>query len=306
MKIGLALSGGGAKGLSHIGIIKAFEDFGINIDYIAGTSSGSIIASLYAAGYTPNEILQIAEKNKKVLLDYDRAVPIKLLGSVVTQKISINGFIKGNRLERLIDRYLYLKDIRDITDISMPLAIPVVDLETAEIVYYVNCCVEETMEKINQKIPYNQISYDIQSFDDRPSYIKKGKLSEIVRASCSFPGVFIPKKIEGKQYIDGGVRVNTPVNILRQMGADKVIAITFDCNKKTKFSIKNVIGISSKAFDILSHECATKEQEKADLNIKLCLNNVSLLDFSNPTYLANRGYNIVYRNIDEIKRRLGI
>ena len=305
MKIGLALSGGGAKGLAHIGVIKALKDCGIEIAYIAGTSSGSIIASLWAAGYTPDEILQIAERNKKILLDYDRVVPLKLLGSAVTQKISIDGFIKGNRLERLLERYLCMKDIKDIQDIKMPLAIPVVELETAEIVYYANCCVKETQEE-DEIIPYNQISYDMQSYDDKPSYKLKGKLSEIVRASCSFPGVFIPKKIDGKQYIDGGVRVNTPVNILKQMGADKVIAITFDCNKKTKFSIKNVIGISAKAFDILSHECASKEQQNADLNIKLCLNNVSLLDFSNPTYLANRGYNIIYRNINEIKRRLGI
>lgn len=306
MKIGLALSGGGAKGLAHIGVIKALKDLGINIDYIAGTSSGSIIASLYAAGFLPNEILDIAEKNKKVLLDYDRAVPIKLLGSAITQKVSIKGFIKGNRLERLIERYLCLKNIKDISDISMPLAIPVVDLETAEIVYYANCCIKEQKENFNEKVPYNQVAYNSKVYDDKPSYIIGGKLSEIVRASCSFPGVFIPKKIKDKLYIDGGVRVNTPVDILKQMGADKVIAITFDCNKKTKFGIRNIIGISSKAFDILSHECATKEQENADVNVKLCLNNVSLLDFSKPTYLANRGYNVIYRNINEIKRRLGI
>lgn len=117
--------------------------------------------------------------------------------------------------------------------------------------------------------------------------------------------MFVPKYIDNKQYIDGGIRVNTPVRILRQMGADKVIAITFNCNKRSKFGIRNIIGISAQAFDILNHSSSEKEQLEADLNIKLCLNEISLLDFSNPTYVAKRGYNVIYNNIGEIKKRLG-
>lgn len=292
--------------MAHIGVIEALNDLGINIEYIAGTSSGSIIATLYASGYTPNEILSMTEKNKNSLVDYDRMVPIKLLGSVLTKKVSIKGFVKGNKIERLIDRYLKYKGIENIEDVKMPIAIPVVNLDTAEVIYYLNCCIDETQDPINIKVPKNQISQNNQIYDDRPSYVKKGKLSEIVRASCSFPGVFMPKQIDGTKYIDGGIRVNTPVDILKRMGADKVIAITFDCNKRNKFGIKNIIGISSQAFDILSHNSSEKEQIQADVNVKLCLNNVSLLDFSNPKYLARRGYNVIYRNIDEIKRRLGI
>lgn len=104
----------------------------------------------------------------------------------------------------------------------------------------------------------------------------------------------------------GGVRVNTPIEVLRKMGADKVIAITFNCNKKTAFGIGNVVGISSQAFNIMTHSSNMEEINGADINIRLCLNNVSLLDTSNPVYLAKRGYNIISKNIMTIKEKLGL
>lgn len=307
MKIGLALSGGGAKGLAHIGVLEALNDLGINIDYIAGTSSGSIIASLYAAGYTPKQILKMTINNKYSLLDYDKMIPFKLFSTFITKKVSIKGFVKGNKIERLLKIYLRNKNIEDISDVKMPLAIPAIDLKTAEIVYFVNCAIiKEESESASDKIPKNQISTIDKSYDDIPRYLNKGNLAGIIRASSSFPGIFVPKILDNKQYIDGGIRVNTPVNILRQMGAEKVIAITFTCNKRTKFGIKNIIGISAQAFNILNHSSSEKEQLNADLNIKLCLNDVSLLDFTNPSYVVKRGYNIIYNNMDEIKKRLNI
>lgn len=258
-------------------------------------------------GYIPDEILKMTLNNKNSLLDYDRMIPFKLFNTLITKRVSIKGFVKGNKIERLIRGYLKNKNIEDISDVKMPLAIPVVDLKTAEVVYFINCCIEGNNNNNNSDIiPENQISCISKSYDDKPRYLKKGNLAEIIRASSSFPGVFVPKVIEDKQYIDGGIRVNTPVNILKQMGADKVIAITFNCNKRSKFGIRNIIGISAQAFDILNHSSSEKEQLQADLNIKLCLNNISLLDFSNPAYIAQRGYNVIYNNIGEIKRRLGI
>lgn len=292
MKIGLALSGGGAKGMAHIGVIEALKDYGINIDYIAGTSSGSIIASLYAAGYTPNEMLEIVNKNKDKIVDLDNKIGFKLIGLLIKQKVSIKGFIKGNNLEKMLKKVLQDKQIKDISDVKMPLAIPVVDLTTGEIVYFWNmrkrCLVLE----------------DSLEYDDEPSYYSNGELASIVRASCSVPGVFVPKIIDKEHYIDGGVRVNTPVDVLKKMGADKIIAITFDCNKNSNFGIWNVIGISSQAFNIMTHSSNKDEVQKADVNVRLCLNNVSLLDLSNATYVAKRGYNIVARNINKIKKKL--
>ena len=90
------------------------------------------------------------------------------------------------------------------------------------------------------------------------------------------------------------------------MGAEKIIAVTFDCNKRPTFSIENVVGISTQAFNIMTHSSNMDEIAMADLNIHLCLNNISLLDLSKSTQIAKRGYNIVARNIVKIKEMLDI
>lgn len=295
MSIGLALSGGGAKGLAHIGVIEALNDYGINIDYIAGTSSGSIIAALYAAGYTPNEMLKIVNANKDKIVDLDKSVGFKLFGSLVSKKVSIKGFIKGDSLEKMVRKLLKHKSIEDISDVKFPLAIPTVDLDTGEVVYFWNkgenrsCWIQEDVK-----------------YDDEPSYYNNGELASIIRASCSVPGVFVPKKIEQDYYVDGGVRVNTPVDVLKKMGADKVIAVTFDCNKSPTFSIQNVVGISTQAFNIMTHSSNMAEIDMATVNLHLCLSGISLLDVSKATETAKRGYNLVARNIIKVKEMLEI
>ena len=303
MSIGLALSGGGAKGLAHIGVLEALKDYGINVDYIAGTSSGSLVASLYAAGYTPNEMLKIINKYKDGIIDIDKGIAFKLFGSVLKKKISIKGFVKGIRLERMLEYILKEKGIEDISDLTYPIAIPTVNLRTGEITYFSNIDLDNT--KAEYKDSWCLIEEN-SNYEDEPKYIKGGKLSSIVRASCSVPGIFVPKKINDEIYIDGGVRVNSPIDVLRKMGADKIIVVTFNCNKGNQMGIENVIGISSQAFNIMSHESNKDKVELADINIKLCLNNVSLLDFSNATNLAHRGYNIIASNIDRIKKSLNL
>lgn len=296
MSIGLALSGGGAKGMAHIGVIEALQDYGIHIDCVAGTSSGSIIAALFACGYTSNEILKLVNKYKDKIVDIDKNVGFKFLGSVISKKISVKGFVKGNNLERILKYELSKKNIQDISDVKFPIAIPTVNLNTGEIVYF-----------WNKKYKRNEfVLTENSSYDDEPSYFDKGDLASIIRASCSVPGVFAPKKIEDEYYVDGGVRVNTPVEVLKKMGADKIIAVTFNCNKNSTFSIENVVGISTQAFNIMTHSSNVNEIHLADVNIQLCLNNVSLLDLSKTTEVAKRGYYVVQRNILKIKEILGI
>lgn len=303
MKIGLALSGGGAKGLAHIGVLEALNDYGIKPDYIAGTSSGSLIGGLYAAGYTPNEILRLVNRYKDKIIDIDNKLGFKLFGMIIKKKISIKGFVKGNNLENLLKQMLKQKGVEDIEDVKIPLAISTVDLTTGEIVYFLK---EENSNSESNNNTRSCVIKDYYEYDDKPSYKTHGNLASIIRASCSVPGIFVPKKIEDKTYVDGGVRVNTPTEILKKMGADKVIAVTFDCNKKSNFSIDNVVGISSQAFNIMSHNSNKENVDNADVNIRLCLNKVSLLDFSNANYIATRGYNIVARNICRIKEKLGL
>jgi NTE family protein len=206
----------------------------------------------------------------------------------------------------MLEYILKQKGIEDIEELTFPIAIPTVNLKNGEITYFSNIDIENKDNVYDIYTDRWCLVEENTNYEDEPKNVKGGKLASIVRASCSVPGIFVPKRINDEIYIDGGVRVNSPIDVLRKMGADKVIVITFNCNKGNYLGIENVIGISSQAFNIMSHESNKDKVEFADVNVRLCLNDVSLLDFSNANSIAIRGYNIIANNIDRIKKSLGI
>ena len=128
MSIGIALAGGGMQGVAHIGAIKALEELGIKPDYISGTSSGSIFASMYAMGYTLEEMFEIVKQNYETLVGVEKARIVKAIITYVRQKeIKIDGLINGQKLEDLVTKLGEKKGIKNIADIKIPLAIPTVD-----------------------------------------------------------------------------------------------------------------------------------------------------------------------------------
>ncbi|MEG0073194.1 MAG: patatin-like phospholipase family protein [Clostridia bacterium] len=284
MSIGLSLSGGGAKGAAHIGVLQALADEGIEIDYIAGTSSGSIVATLFAAGYKPKEILNLFNNYCKYISDYDKKIPFKLISSCFTGRLNIQGLVKGDNLENLMRKYCYLKDIKNIMDIEMPIVIPAVDITTGEIIYFTN--------RINR------------NFDDMPTIKTSADIASIVRASCSFPGIFVPKVIDDKVLVDGGVRDNSPNEILKKMGADKIISVEFEDNKYMMKPINNIIDITLQSFDILSHQASVSCDEIADVKIVPQLNQVSLLECNKSREIAKQGYIATKKSMNAIKELL--
>ncbi len=290
MSLGLALSGGGAKGAAHIGVLKALEDEGVKIEYISGTSSGSIIAGLYACGYLPSDLIKFFNMYCSGIGDFDKLVGLKILSTAFTGKIGIKGLAKGDKLEYIIKNFCQKKQVIDISDIKFPLAIPTVDINSGEVVYFLSKSVNE----------FNNLSRSV--YDDIPTYKYNGKLASIIRASSSFPGVFEPKIFDGRILVDGGVRVNTPVSILRKMGATKVISVAFDRNRKYTDNNLNVVSISLKAFDIMSHQVNEGELSRSDYVIRPQIpGNISLLDCSKTNYLVRLGYNEVKKSINRIK-----
>lgn len=290
MSLGLALSGGGAKGAAHIGVLKALEDEGVKIEYISGTSSGSIIAGLYACGYLPSDLIKFFNMYCSGIGDFDKLVGLKILSTAFTGKIGIKGLAKGDKLEYIIKNFCQKKQVIDISDIKFPLAIPTVDINSGEVVYFLSKSVNE----------FNNLSRSV--YDDIPTYKYNGKIASIIRASSSFPGVFEPKIFDGRILVDGGVRVNTPVSILRKMGATKVISVAFDRNRKYTDNNLNVVSISLKAFDIMSHQVNEGELSRSDYVIRPQIpGNISLLDCSKTNYLVRLGYNEVKKSINRIK-----
>ena len=185
-KIGLVLSGGGAKGAAEVGALKVIEEVGIPIDFIAGTSIGSIVGGLYSLGYRAEN-----------------------LDSLFLSQEWLDLFVKGN-LIGFFEQFTGNDDHADFSALPIPFACVAVDLKT-----------------------------------QREVILQNGSLASAMRASMAIPGIFKPVKVNGRLLVDGGMMNNLPVDVVKKMGADIVIAIDLTQNKHEtrSFSLKNLIGI---------------------------------------------------------------
>lgn len=290
MGIGLVLSGGGSKGAAHIGVIKALEEEKIDIDYISGTSSGSIIASLFAMGYSSSNMYHVFKKYCSYMTDVDKLLPFKIFGSMFDLKLHIKGICKGNALENTIQKCCIKKNICDISDIKIPIAIPTVDVKTGEIIYFTN-----------KKVCRNNINSNKKIYDDYPTCYYSGKISSIVRASCSLPAVFVPKIINGHMLVDGGIRMNTPVSVIKKMGAKNIVVVTFDENKYRVDKLSNIISITMQSFDIMCHQINKEELDLANILIRPNVEGVSTLGCDKIDLCIKNGYNETKSKINDIK-----
>lgn len=285
MSIGIALAGGGMQGVAHIGAIKALAELGIKPDYISGTSSGSIFASMYAMGYTLEEMFEIVKQNYEILIGIEKARIVKAIGTYITQKeIKIGGLIDGQKLEDLVTKLGDKKGIKNITDIQMPLAIPTVDtISTKE-------CIS-----ISKK-------YNLQ--DDDIDYIYDIPLAKAVRASMAFPGIYTTCNFGKYNFIDGGTKDNLPVKVLKDMGAEKVIAISFDLTHYTPSD--NIFNIILRAVDIFSLKDVREAQKLADISIEIRNDDTSLLQTDNLEKCMQIGYETIMKNKEEIEKAMQI
>lgn len=301
MALGLALSGGGAKGAAHIGVLQALNEENISIDYISGTSMGSLIASLFACGYKPNEILNLVNSYFREILTMDKKGYLKTLTTMVNATTPISGVANGYRLERILNTYFFNKGKRNISEFSIPIAIPTVDLYTGKLIYFLNKKIDSTRCSEEESLINENIYQNL----DENIYEYSASISHIVKSSCSFPGLFEPEMYKNYVLVDGGLRKNVPVSILKKMGADKVIAICFD-NIKYGLKDSSIITVAMKCVDIMGYEVNKEEIEIADLVIKPKIGNTSLIDFKKCNALANEGYKEAKKMMPKIKELIGI
>ena len=269
-KIGLVLGGGGAKGGCEVGALKVLERAGIRPDYIAGTSIGAVVGSLYAAGYTATELDSMFCQQQWLALLTDRRMdlsgePWKQVNGVTyifgfpvhDQDNPSWGVFRGGRVEQVIDSMLAARNAVEFESLRIPFRCVAAELKTASEVV-----------------------------------LSEGTVPQAVRASMAIPGLFKPVVINGQSLIDGGMMNNLPVDIVRQMGADIVIAIDLQqakhaTRKKSAsplIDLASVIGLGDIADWVLSRPDITKYNEnrqQADIYVNPPLPDYEASSFGN-------------------------
>lgn len=232
MNFGLALSGGGAKGAAHVGVLLALEEAGMLPTSIAGTSAGALAAGLYAAGNSPKELEQIVSSmsgRSSYYLDPDFAGLFKFVPALFfRQPAEFSGILKGNRIERMLARCTGNQKIQDV---SMRTIIPAVDLNSGKTIAYTNSLAGvKPVDGVNWKS-------DV-------------LLSDAMRASMAVPAVFRPKMLDGMCLVDGGVTDVLPVDLLIAAGEKNVLAVDLAGEYKPP-KRKNLIEITGRSLSIM-------------------------------------------------------
>lgn len=285
MKIGVALSGGGIRGIAHAGVLRALEENKIKIDIIGGTSCGSMVASLYAMGYTPHYIYILFKKYAKDIAGLNTKPIISGLQSHFFKSKKVFSSLKdGEIIETVYDKLAIRKGIKNISQIEMPVVIPTVDITNSKEYIFTN------------NIPKN--------IDDSSQYITDITIGKAVRASSSFPAVFNPCLMGKHAFMDGGTLDNVPVNEVKKQGADKVIAVKFDADPVDENS--NIMDIVMKTIDIMGSKISEESLVMSDLVLNVYTDKVGLLDIEKLDSCYKYGYNCVMENIDKIKEALEI
>lgn len=281
---GLSLSGGGIKAAAHIGALKAFEEEKIKFDCVSGASSGSIIATMYALGYSSDEMWKLFKKYYKKIKYVEWKQVIKMiLGLIFTRRLVIDGLNSGKVIEKIINEICKKSYVENINEIKMPLMISMVDLQKGTVY------IASSQEK--RKV-----------LQDNTKYISDIPIATAVRASCSFPVVFSPCKFDGLQLIDGGTRENLPWKGLKEYGADEIYGIAFDTILAKNQCCKNMIEVAARAMELQGRELANYEKEGIDHLITICLKKVALLDSSQIDVLYKMGYEETKKQLNLLKK----
>ena len=288
-KVGLVLSGGGAKGAVHIGIIKALEDNDIPIDYIAGTSIGAIVGSLYASGYSPEEILALFKSDEfyqwqtgKVGEEYQYY------------------FRKSPNQPDFVKFMVPLDSLKIDPSILPNSLVSPIQMNQAFMQLYAQANAQCGGDFNNLFVPFLCVASDV--FQKEPVIFRNGDLGNAVRASMTFPLVFSPISIDSVPLFDGGIYDNFPVNPMKKAFQPDFIIGSSVTGKKAK-SMEQM-----NLYDFLENMVMQKPYYRISSNEGIILNftldDVNLLDFYKSQTLFEMGYEAASKMIDSIKTKI--
>ncbi len=280
-KIGLVLSGGGAKGLAHIGTLKIIDSLGIKIDYIAGTSMGAIIGSAYSSGYTGKQLDSIFKT-----IDFDKVISDEIPRSSKTfferrsnEKYAItlpfkdfqvqlpSSLSKGQNIYDLLSSLLYhVKDIHDFSELPIPFLCIATDITTGEEVV-----------------------------------LDKGYLPKAVNASGALPSLFAPVDINGQLLIDGGVTDNYPIQKLRDRGIDIIIGVDVQDDLKSLEELDSALDILSQINNFRTINDMKIKAPETDVYIMPDISSFSVVSFEKGREIIQKGEVAARKQMDKLE-----
>ncbi|MFV8269203.1 patatin-like phospholipase family protein [Flavobacterium sp. GT2N3] len=280
-KIGLVLSGGGAKGFAHIGVLKVLEEAGVKIDYIGGTSMGAVIGGLYASGYNASQIDSIfqATNFNELLNDfiprssknfyekrndelYALVLPFNKFKIGIPEALS-KGMYNYNLLSRITRN---VRHIRDFNKLPIPFLCIATDIETGEEVV-----------------------------------LNKGNLAKAMIASSAFPSLFSPVEIDGKLLVDGGVVNNYPVEEVRKLGAEIIIGVDVQDDLLDRSQLKDATRILVQITNLQTIGRMNKNVKETDIYIKPDIKNYGVVSFDRGKEIIRKGEEATFSVYEKIK-----
>ena len=280
IKVGLVLSGGGAKGLAHIGALKVIEESGVRIDYIGGTSMGAIIGSLYAAGYSAKQLDSIFNE-----LDFDKLIQDDIPRSAKTfyekeesEKYALtlpfdkfqvkfpSALSKGQNVYNLLSKLLaHVDDIDDFNDLPIPFFCVATNIETGEEVI-----------------------------------LNKGYLPRAITASGALPSLFSPVVIDDTIFIDGGVTNNYPIDEVRAMGADVVIGVDVQDTLRSRENLESAFQVLVQINNYRTIKEMSVKRDKTDIYINPNIDEFTVVSFEEGHHIIKSGVDGASRKIREL------
>ena len=289
-KVGLVLSGGGAKGLTHIGIIRALEENNIPIDYVTGTSMGAIIGSLYAMGYSPDDMEKLI-KSEDFKRWYSGGIQEKYIyyfkrNPPTPEFINIRVSLK-NPLHKVKTQFLP-------SSVVDPLQM---NLAFVELFGQATALCRGNFDKLF--VPFRCVASDV--YNKRPIIFKEGDLGDAVRASMSFPGMFKPIEIDSVLAYDGGIYNNFPVNVMTENFHPDIIIGSVVSSNPGKPQEGDIIG---QLESMIMQKTDYSVPDSTGILMTFKYDDVSLMDFNRFDELHDIGYERTMELMDSIKNRI--
>src|SRR5687768_4725446 len=286
-QIGLVLSGGGARGGAHIGVLKALEELRVPVDYVAGTSIGAAVGGFYVSGMSVADLEQLVES-----LEWETA----FLNVTPRQ-------LKSFRRKRDDDSFL-VNQKPGLNDGEFELPIGLVQGQVIDMIISRETLRASQVQNFDQlAIPFRAVAGDIVTGE--AVVLGSGSLARAIRASMSIPAALSPIEIDGRLLVDGGIAMNLPVSVARDMGADAVIAVDISSELLGRETLRSVLDVTSQLTNLLTRNGTLQQYAELTANDLLLVpkfgEDLTSMEFARMRETIQTGYDVVMQNRAEFE-----